>query len=102
MTNAIEIRSEANDFEARATLNALCLEGARQLLHRALEVEVAEYLERHRDARDEKGHALITRNGKARRRQVTTGAGTMTVESPSVRDRREGHRFDLVAQTWTS
>lgn len=93
MTNVIEIRSEANESEARATLDALCLEGARQMLHRALEVEVAEYLERHCDARDEKGHALVTRNGKARSRQVTTGAGTMTVEAPRVRDRRADHRF---------
>ena len=93
MTNVIEIRSEANDSEARVTLDALCLEGARQMLHRALGVEVAEYLERHRDARDEQGHALVTRNGKARRRQVTTGAGTMTVEAPRVRDGREDHRF---------
>ncbi len=93
MTNVIEIRSEANESEARATLDALCLEGARQMLHRALEVEVADYLERHRDVRDEKGHAQVTRNGKARPRQVTSGAGTMTVEAPRVRDRREGERF---------
>jgi hypothetical protein len=42
MTNVIEIRSEANESETRATLDALCLEGARQMLHRALEVEVAD------------------------------------------------------------
>jgi transposase-like protein len=93
MTNVIEIRSEANESEGRRTLDALCLEGARQMLHRALEVEVADYLDRHRDARDEKGHALVTRHGKAKPRQVTSGAGTMTVEAPRVRDRREGERF---------
>ena len=80
MTNVIEIRSETNESEGRATLDALCLEGARQMLHKALEVEVTDYLERHHDARDEKGHARVTRNGKARPRQVTSGAGTMTVE----------------------
>ena len=31
MTNVIEIRSEANDSEGRATPNPLCLEGARRL-----------------------------------------------------------------------
>ena len=66
------------------------------MLHRALEVEVAEYLERHRGARDERGHALVTRNGKARSRQVTTGTGTMTVEAPRVRDRRQDQRFTSV------
>ena len=58
------------------------------MLHQALEVEVAEYLERHREARAENGHALVTRHGKARARQVTIGAGTMTVQAPRVRDRR--------------
>jgi putative transposase len=88
MTNVIEIRSQANESELRATLDAQCLEGARRMLHRALAREVEAYLERHREARDEKGHALVTRHGKARPRQVTTGAGTMTVEAPRVRDRR--------------
>jgi len=95
MTNAIEIRSHANESESRTTLDALFLEGARAMLHRALEVEVEAYLERHQAERDENGRALVTRHGKARPRQVTIGAGTMTVEAPRVRDRRvdpAGHR----------
>jgi transposase-like protein len=88
MTNVIEIRSKTNESESRSLLDALWLEGARTMLHRALEVEVAEYLERHDEARDAQGHALVTRHGKARPRQVTIGAGTMTVEAPRVRDRR--------------
>jgi transposase-like protein len=88
MTNVIEIRSHANEPESRSALDALCLEGARQMLQRALEVEVAEYLERHHGARDEAGHALVTRHGKAKPRQVTTGTGTMTIRAPRVRDRR--------------
>jgi len=88
MTNVIEIRSDANESESRTALDALCLEGARVMLRQALEAEVAAHLERHRSARDEKGHALVTRNGKARPRRVTTGAGTMTLEAPRVRDRR--------------
>lgn len=92
MTNVIEIRSE-DESEARTTLDALCLEGARQMLQSALQAEVADYVERHQGARDERGHSLVTRNGKARARRVTSGAGTMTVEAPRVRDRREGQRF---------
>ncbi len=88
MSNVIEVQRDATDSESRTSLDALCLEGARQMLHRALEVEVAEYLERHETARDEDGRALVTRHGKARARQVTTGTGTMTVEAPRVRDRR--------------
>src|SRR6056297_2878064 len=79
MTNVIEIQTEGKNQEARSALDALCLEGARRMLHRALELEVEEYLERHSEARDENGHALVTRNGKARTRQVTIGSGTMEV-----------------------
>lgn len=82
MTNVIEIQTEGKNQEARSALDELCLEGARRMLHRALELEVEQYLERHRDARDENGHALVARNGKARPRQVTIGSGTMEVTAP--------------------
>jgi putative transposase len=70
------------------TLDELALAGARQMLHHALTVEVAAYLERQREERDERGHALVVRNGKARARRVTCGAGTLTIQAPRVHDRR--------------
>jgi transposase-like protein len=88
MSNVIEIHTEGKDQEPRSALDELCLAGAQQMLHRALEFEVEGYLERHRDARDENGHALVTRNGKARPRKVTIGSGTMEVTAPRVRDER--------------
>ena len=88
MSNVIEIHTEGKDQEPRSVLDELCLAGAQQMLHRALELEVEGYLERHRDARDETGHALVTRNGKARPRKVTIGSGTMEVTAPRVRDER--------------
>jgi transposase-like protein len=60
------------------------------MLVTALDAEVASYLEAHRDARDENGHALVVRNGKARARQVTLGSGTVEVRAPRVNDRRRG------------
>jgi len=71
----------------QATLDELALHGARAMLHQALEAEVAAYLERH-PARDARGHAVVVRNGTARARQLTCGAGTLTVEAPRVNDRR--------------
>ena len=88
MSNVIEIHTEGKDQEPRSALDELCLAGAQQMLHRALEFEVGGYLERHRGARDENGHALVTRNGKARPRKVTVGSGTMEVTAPRVRDER--------------
>lgn len=69
------------------TLDEVALEGARVMLRQALEVEVTAYRERHQE-RDARGHALVVRNGKARARKVTCGAGTLTVEAPRVNDRR--------------
>jgi putative transposase len=88
MSNVIEIQTEGNDQEPRSALDEICLAGAQRMLHRALELEVGQYLERHREARDERGHALVTRNGKARPRKVTVGSGTMEVTAPRVRDER--------------
>ena len=70
-------------------LDELAREGARRMLAQALEAEVAEYIERHWDARDDKGHALVVRNGRARRRRVTLGCGTVEVAAPRVNDKRE-------------
>ncbi len=67
------------------------------MLHRALELEVDQYLDRHRDDRNENGHALVTRNGKARPRKLTIGSGTIEVTAPRVRDVRveDGQRCRL-------
>lgn len=43
--------------------------------------------------RDEDGHALVMRNGRARERTVTLGAGVVRILAPRVYGRRPGHRF---------
>ncbi len=90
MLKILETRSEGNLVQA---LDELILEGARRLLMVALEQEVADYIEAHAGERGEDGRALVVRNGRARARQVTTGAGTLEVSAPRVNDRRSGHRF---------
>jgi putative transposase len=74
-------------------LDDLAREGARRMLVAALETEVTEYLARNRDERDGRGHAKVVRNGRARPRKVTLGAGTVEVRAPRVDDRREGEKF---------
>ena len=59
------------------TLDALAREGARYMLMTAMEEEVNQYLDAHADARDENGRRQVVRNGHARPRTVTCGAGTM-------------------------
>src|SRR6266511_5911788 len=69
-------------------LDEICRRGAERMLAIALEAEVDAYLERHGKARDERGRALVTRNGSARPRTVVAGAGAIEVQAPRVNDRR--------------
>jgi putative transposase len=73
---------------AARSLDELAREGARRMLQAALEIEVAEYIGRSRAARDERGWAQVTRNGRAEPRKVTVGSGTIEVRAPRVEDRR--------------
>ena len=74
-------------------LDAICRDGARRMLHTALRAEVAEYIEAAQGETDDRGHAVVVRNGEARKRRVTTSAGAIEVTAPRVDDRREGQRF---------
>ncbi|MCB9601682.1 MAG: hypothetical protein H6720_15265 [Sandaracinus sp.] len=78
--------------EGEHALDVLAREGARRMIAAALEVEVEDYLARHRALRDEPGRAEVVRNGRGRDRKVTIGWGTVTLQAPRVerqaRDRR--------------
>ena len=88
MLRVIDEATEGKDSEGVMSLDELTREGARKMLVQALETEVAAYVDRRRRERDASGHALVVRNGKARARKVTCGAGTLEVRAPRVNDRR--------------
>ncbi|HUT14675.1 MAG TPA: IS256 family transposase [Anaerolineae bacterium] len=79
--------------EITQSLDELAREGARHMIHTALELEVEQYVQQLRPLRDENGHALVVRNGKARPRTVSLGAGHIEVQAPRVNDQRPNHRF---------
>ena len=81
------------------SLDELAREGARRMLVAALEAEVADYVARFGEARDERGHAEVVRNGHGQVRKVTVGAGTLEVRAPRVDDRRV---MDGAKQTFRS
>jgi putative transposase len=68
-------------------LDDLVREGARQLLQRALELEVADVLAQFDSLRDDLGRRRLVRNGYLPERNVLTGAGPLEVQQPRVRDR---------------
>jgi len=74
-------------------LEQICREGARRMLAEALQLEVAEYIDRFRNKRDGEGQRLVVRNGRHPQRKVVTGIGQIPVHQPRVHDRREGEHF---------
>ena len=79
--------------EITQSLDELARQGARRMILAALDLEVEQYVQTLRRLRDQQGHAMVVRNGKARQRTVHLGAGTIKVRSPRVNDRRGDHRF---------
>jgi transposase-like protein len=69
-------------------LDEIARQGARKMLAQALEAEVDAYLRAAEGARDERGRALVVRNGHARSREVICGAGAIEVRAPRVNDKR--------------
>ena len=94
------IDNAANNDTNFNELDELIREGARRMLMTALEAEVADYIDRHQRERDEDGRRLVVRNGKAKPREVTTSAGTLTVSAPRVNDKRivDGERQKFTSQ----
>lgn len=92
MDNNTTLIDEVRD-EIRLTIDEIVQRGAQRMLVAALEAEVDTYLDRHAQARDEQGRALVVRNGHAQERTVQCGAGEIKLRAPRVNDRHEGQRF---------
>jgi len=68
-------------------LTEILRNGARALLAKAVEAEVADFLGKHADLKTEDGHQRVVRHGHLPEREVMTGIGPVTVRQPRVRDR---------------
>ena len=68
-------------------LTAVLRDGAKALLAKAVEAEVAAFLEKHADLETEDGHQRVVRHGHLPEREVMTGIGPLAVRQPRVRDR---------------
>ena len=72
------------------TLEQLAREGARRALQKAIEDEVADYIEANKHCVDESGHRQVVRNGRHQPRRILSGVGPIEVHQPRVDDRRVG------------
>jgi len=69
--NTTDGENEVERQRFRKDLDGLALEGARRMITAALEIEVEDFLDRHRSQRGEDGRAPVVRNGYGQLRQVT-------------------------------
>jgi putative transposase len=83
------------------SLEQIAREGAHRALQRAIEQEVSEYVDEHRDHVDDAGHRLVVRNGHKPPRTILSGVGPIEVIQPRVDDRRideNGVRFRFTSK----
>ena len=92
------ISSNVSIPAARDVLTEILRQGAQQLLARAVEEEVATYLQARSHVTDEQGRQAVVRNGYLPERNILTGLGPVPVRQPRVRDRRPRDE----AETFTS
>lgn len=69
------------------SLMYLIKKGAKDLIHRAVELELQELLSKHAFKRTDDGKAAVVRNGYHPERNIQTGIGPMSVKIPKVRSR---------------
>lgn len=70
-------------------LTELLQTGAKQLIHKAVEAELAELLARYAQVTDAEGRAAVVRNGHLPEREIVTGIGPVKVKVPKVRSRTD-------------
>jgi putative transposase len=71
----ISLEERAKD-EGKPFLEQLLQEGARKLLQAAIENEVIDYIQFHKDRRDQNGQWLVVRNGHLPEREVGEWSGS--------------------------
>ena len=79
------VSSNIVSIGSQEALNEILRQGAQQMLAQAVENEVAEYLVRHTDQRDEDGRRLVVRNGYLPIRNLQTGVGLVEVRQEKAR-----------------
>jgi transposase-like protein len=89
-SNLIDLNSS---LICRTALERTLREGAQQMLQRAIESEVSDYIEQHLEHRDANGRRLVTRNGSKPARSLQSPMGPIEVQQPRVHDRRPGKQF---------
>src|SRR5215469_364347 len=74
--------------QSQDVLTDILRAGAQELLAKAIEAEVAAWIDEHSHLKDLAGRQQVVRNGHLPERTIQTGIGPVAVKQPRVRDRR--------------
>jgi putative transposase len=91
--NLVAYRNPGIGLPVADALTEVLRNGARELLQQAVEAEVTEFIERHRELKDERARQRVVRNGYKPERNIQTGIGAVAVKAPRVRDREGELKF---------
>jgi len=91
--SVVEYRNPGIALPVADALTEVLRNGARELLQQAVEAEVAEFVRRHRELKDEHERQRVVRNGYRPERTIQTGIGEVTVKAPRARDRAGEIKF---------
>jgi transposase-like protein len=83
-------KESAEQSELALTLEELIRRGARELIQKAIEIEVRDLLADYENVKMLGGQKAVVRNGYLPERQVLTAIGPVEVRVPKVRDRSGG------------
>lgn len=81
--------------DSRDALGEILRQGAREMLARAIQAEVADWIESHAHITDSTGRRQVVRNGFHPERNILTGLGPINVQQPRVLDRRPGGQREM-------
>ena len=82
--NVITLEKPAENEDV---LTRMLRRGARDLLTKAVEVELTEFLAQYQDVADDQGRLSVVRNGYLPDREIMTGIGPVEIKVPKTRDR---------------
>lgn len=91
--SVVEYRNPGIALPVADALTEVLRNGARELLQQAVEAEVAEFVMRHRELKDEQKRQRVVRNGYRPERTIQTGIGEVIVKAPRARDRAGEIKF---------
>jgi putative transposase len=87
-TTEIRVVPGSERIGSADVLTDILRQGAQKLLAQAIEAEVSEWVDGHKDCLDDEGRRQVVRNGHLPGRTITTGLGQVDVKQPRVHDRR--------------